>query len=130
VIEANLSDLRRICELIGEEAKEDGVHAVLHDPMSVILLEGDGGAFFVWRGPGIFETHCFFGQRGREVIDLSQRMLGYMRENHGARTFWAAVPWDRTKQSRKVRLFCRSLGWESRGRANLAHGLCELFIGE
>ena len=98
--------------------------------MSVILIEGEGGAMFVWRGPGIYEVHVFFSQKGREVLDLSHRMLDHMRKEHGAKLFWAAVPWNTGKQSRKVRLFTRLMGWESQGRANLAHALCELFQSE
>jgi hypothetical protein len=37
----------------------------LADRMNVCLLDGNGGALFVWRGPGIYETHCFFEQRGQ-----------------------------------------------------------------
>jgi hypothetical protein len=51
--------------------------------MNVCLLEGEGGALFVWRGPQIYEVHVFFEQRGREVLDLSHRMLEAMRA-HGA----------------------------------------------
>ena len=131
--EASLADLQAICGWIERDSgqsNEAGIQAILHDPMSVILIEGEGGAMFVWRGPEIFEVHVLFEQRGRAVLDLSHRMLGHMRENHGARLFWAAVPWGTDKQSRKVRLFTRLMGWKSRGRANLASGLCELFIGD
>jgi hypothetical protein len=131
--EATLSDLHDIAGWIARDAgrsNEAGVQAVLHDPMSMVLLEGNGGAMFVWRGPGIFEVHVLFEQRGREVLDLSHRMLAHMRENYGARLFWASVPYDGGKQSRKVRLFTRMMGWKSQGFANLAHGFCELFIGE
>ena len=131
--EASLADLEAISGWIERDSgssNEAGVQAILHDPMSVVLIEGDGGALFVWRGPGIFEVHVMFAQRGREVLDLSHRMLAHMREHHGATTFWAVVPWDTSKQSRKVRLFTRLMGWKSKGRANLANGLCELFIGE
>lgn len=127
--EATLADLHDVCGWI-EGAKEEGIQSVLHDPMSAILLEGPGGAIFVWRGPGIFEVHVFFSQRGREVIELSHRFLAHMRETRGAKMFWAAVPWDTSAHSRKVRLFTRLMGWKSQGRANLAHGFCELFTGE
>jgi len=130
--EATLGDLHSIVEWIARDSgscREEGIQAVLHDPMSVVLIDGEGGAMFVWRGPGIYEVHVFFAQRGREVLDLSHRMLAHMRER-GGRMFWAAVPYDGGKQSRKVRLFTRLMGWKSHGLANLAHGLCELFTGE
>ena len=93
--------------------------------MNVCLIEGEGGALFVWRGPGIYEVHVFFEQRGREVLDLSRRMLAHMRSN-GARLFWAAVP----VESRHVIMFTRLMGWKSQGVEQLAHGWCELFLGE
>lgn len=130
--EASLSDLEAICGWIERDSgssNEAGIQAILHDPMSFVLIEGDGGAIFQWRGPGIYEVHVLFAQRGREVIDISHRMLAHMRDN-GGRLFWAAVPWGTDAQSRKVRLFTRLMGWKSQGRANLANGLHELFIGE
>lgn len=99
----------------------------LANTMNAALIEGEGGALFVWRAPGIYEVHVFFEQRGREVIDLSHRMLKWMREECGAQWFWAAVPWDTSAQSRKVRIFTRLMGWTSRGRAVFPHGLCEVF---
>jgi hypothetical protein len=97
----------------------------LANPMNVCLAEGDGGALFVWRGPGIYEVHVAFEHRGREVIEISRRMLAWMRAN-GAWVFWAAVP----VESRHVIMFTRLMGWESQGFADLPHGRCELFVGE
>lgn len=91
---------------------------------NVILIEGNGGALFAWRGPGIYEVHVFFAQRGREVLDLSRRMLNYMRGNHAAHTFWSAIP----VESRKVKLFARWMGWKSQGTALFPHGECEVFL--
>jgi hypothetical protein len=99
--------------------------AWLSDRMNVALIEGEGGALFVWRGPGIYEVHVFFEQRGKEVLKLSREMLSIMREN-GAKLFWAAVP----VESRKVIMFTRLMGWKSQGVALLSHGYCELFTGE
>jgi hypothetical protein len=100
--------------------------AFLSDRMNVCLIAGNGGALFVWRGPGIYEVHVFFEQRGKEVLRLSHEMLSIMREEHGARLFWAAVP----VESRHVIIFTRLMGWKSQGVALLSHGYCELFIGE
>lgn len=131
--EASLSDLEAICGWIERDSgssNEAGIQAILHDPMSFVLIEGEGGAIFQWRGPGIYEVHVLFAQRGREVIEISYQMLDWMRDAHDANLFWAAVPWGTDAQSRKVRLFTRLMGWKSQGRANLANGLHELFIGE
>lgn len=135
--EATLADLERIAawierdfEGVDAERLKSGLSVILHDPMHVALIEGDGGALFIWQGPGIYQVHVLFAQRGREVIALSHQMLAYMRERHRAELFWAGVPWDTSKQSRKVRLFTRLMGWRSKGRANLASGLNELFISE
>ena len=98
----------------------------LSDTRNVCLSEGEGGALFVWRGPGIYEVHVFFEQRGKSVLDLSKRMLAWMRENTGARLFWAAVPVN----SRRVLMFTRLMGWASKGLDDFPQGRCELFIGE
>jgi hypothetical protein len=131
--EASIADCSAVVEWIGRDGgpvNDAAIQAFLHDPMNVCLIEGNGGALFVWRGPRIYEVHVMFEQRGRAVIDLSHRFLDHMRREYSASTFWAAVPWDNSKQSRKVRLFTRLMGWKSQGRANLATGLNELFIGE
>lgn len=98
---------------------------ILSNPMNVALLCGEGGALSVWRGPGIFEVHVFFEQRGREVMRLSREMLAMMRL-HGAEMFWAAVP----VESRKVVMFTRLMGWKSHGVRPFPHGVCEIFSGE
>jgi hypothetical protein len=98
----------------------------LEDEMNVCLAEGEGGVIFVWRGPGVFECHCFFDLRGRQALDACHAMFDHMRREYGATMFWAAVPDD----SRKVKLFCRLLGWKPAGHATFAHGRCELFIGD
>lgn len=98
----------------------------LSDPMNICLVCGEGGAIFVWRGPGIYEVHVFFEQRGREVIRISHRMLDVMRKKYGGHLFWAAVPIE----ARHVIMFTRLMGWKSQGVAELSHGFCELFTGE
>jgi hypothetical protein len=109
-----------------DSGKRGDFTAFLSDPMNVCLVEGQGGALFVWRGPGIYEVHVMFEQRGKEVLRLSCEMLEVMRSEHGAKLFWAAVP----THSRHVIMFTRLMGWKSQGLADLSHGRCELFIGE
>lgn len=84
----------------------------------ICLIEGEGGAFFFPAGPGAYEVHVAFAQRGRDVIALSHRMLDYMRRSRGAQRFVACIPHDDSKQSRKVRMFTRLMGWRSLGKAN------------
>lgn len=98
----------------------------LSNRMNVCLLKGEGGAFFAWRGPGIFEAHAFFEQRGREVISLSLEMLELMRRLYGARLFWSLVP----TETRHARMYCRLLGWKSGGIFNPPEGERELFVSE
>ena len=100
--------------------------AFLAEPLNVCLVSGEGGAIFVWRGPGIYEVHVFFEQRGSEVLKLSRQMLDIMRREFGARMFWAAVPTDST--SRHVRLFTRFMGWKSQGEVMQPQGRCEVFL--
>lgn len=98
----------------------------LENEMNVCLIEGEGGAFFAWRGPGIFEAHAFFSQRGREVISLSHAMLGIMRRNYGAQLFWSLVP----TEARHAVIYCRLLGWKSFGIVRPPQGECEIFASE
>lgn len=127
MIRASVLDAERVNEwFYRDSGKRGDFEPFLADRMNVCLIEGEGGALFVWRGPGIFEVHVMFEQRGREVIRLSHRMLDYMREKHGAKLFWAAVP----VESRHVIMFTRLMGWKSQGVSDLSHGYCELFVGE
>lgn len=124
---ASVEDAEQVNDWIWRDSgRRPEFAAFLADRMNVCLIEGEGGAIFVWRGPAIYEVHVFFEQRGREVLKLSREMLRIMREEHGARLFWAAVP----VESRHVIMFTRLMGWKSRGVENLAHGWCELFIGD
>lgn len=109
-----------------DSGKTTNFEPFLADTLNVCLVSGEGGAIFVWRGPGIYEVHVFFEQRGREVMKLSREMLDIMRKEHGARLFWAAVP----TESRHVIMFTRLMGWKSQGFAVQPQGRCELFIGE
>jgi hypothetical protein len=123
---ATLDDVEQINDWVWRDSgKRPDFTDFIADRMNVCLLSGNGGALFVWRGPGIYEVHVFFEQRGKEVIRLSREMLDWMRD-HGAKLFWAAVP----VESRRVVMFTRLMGWKSQGVETLAHGRCELFIGE
>jgi hypothetical protein len=123
---ASVEDAEQINEWFWRDSGKRGdFTAFLSDPMSVFLACGEGGAMFVWRGPGIYEVHVMFEQRGKEVLRISREMLKIMREN-GAKLFWAAVP----VESRHVIMFTRLMGWKSQGVALLSHGYCELFLGE
>lgn len=123
---AALCDVPDINKWIERDSGEEvDFTELLSNPLNVCLLSGEGGAIFAWRGPGIFEVHVFFEQRGREVLEISRRMLAMMQE-HGAKTFWAAIP----VESRHVLMFTRLMGWKSQGTALLPHGACELFLGE
>jgi hypothetical protein len=124
---ASLADTDSVNKWIERDSgREVDFHDFLSNGMNACLIEGEGGALFVWRAPGIFEVHVFFEQRGRKVIELSHRMLEFMRSEFGARWFWAAVP----IQSRHVIMFTRLMGWKSCGKAMFPHGLCEIFSTE
>jgi hypothetical protein len=121
-------DAEQVNEWIWRDSgkRHPAMDQILADRHNVFLAKGEGGALFVWRGPGIYEVHVAFEQRGKDVLALSRLMLAWMRENMGARLFWAAVP----VESRHVIIFTRLMGWKSQGCDDLSHGRCELFIGE
>lgn len=109
-----------------DNAKRTDFYQFLADDMTVCLIEGQGGALFVWRGPGIFETHLFLEQRGKAAFALLERMFARLKAKHGAKLLWAAVPIE----SRHVIMTARILGWQSQGVEQLSHGPCELFTLE
>lgn len=127
MIRASLEDVENINDWFW---RDSGIRpdftGFLSDRSNVALIEGDGGALFVWRGPGIYEVHVFLEQRGKAAFEVIRRMLAWMRENAGARLFWAAVP----VASRRVVMFTRLLGWKPQGFADLPQGRCEFFLGE
>jgi hypothetical protein len=127
VIRASIDDVEKINDWVW---RDSGIRpdftAFLSDRNNVCLIEGEGGMLLVWRGPGIYEAHVFFEQRGKAALDLTRKMLAWMRENMGARLFWAAVP----VMSRHVIMFTRQLGWKSQGFGDFPQGRCELFQSE
>lgn len=108
------------------EALRAGYTEALENRMNVCICAGEGAAIFLWRGPGIFEVHCFFEQRGKVVREISNAILEMMAKNHGARLVWAAIP----DESRKVKVYVRWLGFKSVGIEAFPHGLCETFTWE
>lgn len=98
----------------------------LAEPLHVCLVEDENAAFFAWRGPGVYELHLAFADRGKAAVALLMRMLEAMRAQYGARWFWAVIP----EQSRHVRLFARWMGWKSLGPITNRQGLNELFVSE
>lgn len=123
---ASLDDVEQINDWVWRDSgKRPDFTDFLSDQNNVCLISGEGGALFVWRGPGIYEVHVFFEQRGKEVLRLSRDMLDWMRE-HGADTFWAAVP----IASRRVVMFTRLMGWKLREYRDFPHGVCQIYKGE
>lgn len=124
---ATLDDVEQVNRWnVRDMGREVDFSEFLANRMNVCLVEGEGGALFAWRGPGIYEAHAFFEQRGRDVISLSRAMLALMCREHDAWLFWSAVP----VESRHARMYCRLLGWKSHGFADLPQGWCEIFASE
>lgn len=80
-------------------------------PDNVCLMEGEGAAFFARHFPGLYEVHCHFTQRGKEVREISLRMLDHMKAEHGAERIYAPIP----NESRHVKTYVRWLGFKSLG---------------
>ena len=95
---------------------------LIADERNVFLVDGDSGAAFLWRGPGVFEAHSFFKARGREAITLGTRMLESMAGQ--ACLVWATTP----VQLKAARWFNRQIGLRSLGMIDTPElGQCELF---
>lgn len=124
---ATAEDADRINDWVWRDSGVRGdFEPFLADQNNVALVCGEGGAIFVWRGPNIYEVHVFFEQRGSEVLKLSKQFLEIMRDEFGAKIFWAAVPTDQS--SRHVRMFTRFMGWKSQGFIMQPQGRCEIFL--
>lgn len=123
---ATLGDTAKVERWLERDFEKVDYSEVLANELNVCLCEGEGGAIFAWRGPGIYEAHCFFEQRGKEVRELSNEILTIMARDYGARLIWTAIPED----ERKVKFYARWLGFRPAGHAVFPHGPCELFTWE
>lgn len=127
---AGVQDIPAIKALINDPAIRPTVggegelnpSAIVADRRNICLFSDDGGAFFAWRGPGVFEGHSFFRVRGRAAIDLGRAMLGMIE----ARMIWGLTP----EGNRPARWFNRQLGFQSLGMIDTPEGRCELFVME
>ncbi len=99
----------------------------LAEPMHLCLVdtETESGAFFMWRGPGIYEAHVFFTVRGKEALAFARQLMAMMRAE-GARMLWSMIPIE----SRHIRLWLRHLGWKSHGVVETKNGPNEIFVME
>lgn len=117
------TDVSEVNRLLRREWPEAEYEEVLSDPLNVCLLEGENGAIFAWRGPGIYELHVFFEVRGRAAIDLARAFINHARREFGGKMFWTLIP----VESRHVIMFARKVGMRSRGVLETRLGYCELF---
>lgn len=114
-------DAAWIREMAGGDLSE-----AIANPLNVFLTDGANLAIFPWRGPRTYEIHLAFAARGKEAKAVFRRMLGTMRSEYGARSFWALIP----VESRHVRMFARLVGFRSAGMLTTQHGPNELFVGD
>jgi len=111
-------------ELVNRLVGEGDYTEFLAEPLHVCLIDGESGAMFAWRGPGIYEAHIFFKARGKEAFSLARALLARMMLEHDAKLFWTMIP----EADRKAKLFLRHLGWRSLGMRETRHGPNELFV--
>lgn len=116
-------DAQLVNRLAAQQEQGGDYADFLADPLHICLVEGESGALFAFRGPGIYEVHVFFAARGKSALRLGRAMLDLMRERFGAHLFWSLVP----AESRRVIMFTRLMGWKSHGRVESPHGARELF---
>lgn len=120
------TDVELVNKLLGRDSPGVDSTELLANPLNVCVIEGESGAFFAWRGPGIYEIHLFYQARGKEALRLFDSMLGIIQSAYGGRFFWALVP----VESRHVRMFARLAGFRSDGILETQHGPNELFVSE
>jgi hypothetical protein len=119
-------DARRVNELLARDFPGCDMAELLAEPMHICLVEGESGAIFAWRGPGIYEIHLFFTVRGRAALKLFDSMLGIIQSAYGGRLFWALIP----AEQHHVRLFARLCGFKAVEIMETRHGPQELFVSE
>tara|TARA_R100001086_G_scaffold180400_5_gene100176 strand:- start:3715 stop:4107 length:393 start_codon:yes stop_codon:yes gene_type:complete len=108
----------RIRPTIGGEGVLDAGD-LLADKCNICLMDGENGAMFIWRGPGVYEGHSFFTVKGREAIALGKQILSAL----DADMVWGATPLE----LRAARWFNRKIGFRSLGIVDRPEGRCELF---
>lgn len=121
-----LDDAQLVNKWAGQYAPGSDYSGFLDCPNNVCLGEGEGGAMFAWRGPGIYEVHVFFEQRGKDALQVCRNMLDWMRRERGAKLFWGAIP----TYDRRAIMFTRLMGWKPDGFVTFPHGYCQLFVSE
>jgi hypothetical protein len=119
-------DVELVNAMLGRDVPGVDFTEALSNPLNVCIVEGESGAVFAWRGPGIYEIHLFFAVRGRDALRLFDSMLGIVRSAYGGRFFWALIP----VASRNVRMFARLAGFKPDGILETQHGPNELFVSE
>ena len=119
-------DAGLVNRLLGRDFPGVDFTEVLANPLNVCIVEGESGAIFAWRGPGIYEIHLFYAVRGREALKLFASMRGLIESAYGGRFFWALIP----VEQRHVRLFARLCGFKSVEIVETQHGANELFVSE
>lgn len=122
---ANLINDPAIRPFVGGDGYLDPT-ALIADRRNICLFSHGGGAIFAWRGPGIFEGHCFFRVRGREALDIGASIIEALFRDHGATMIWGPVPLS----NRPARWYSRKLGFRSLGRTDTPEGPRELFVME
>ncbi len=120
-------DVAWVNAMVGRDFPGCDFTEVLSEPLHWCLVddETESGAFFMWRGPGIFECHVFFTERGKAADALIKKMVAIMRAE-GARMLWAMIPMP----SRHIRLWARRVGWKSQGVVETKNGPNEIFMLE
>lgn len=119
-------DVEQVNALLRNHWPQADFTEVLAEPLNVVLVEGDSGAIFAWRGPGIYEIHLFYSVKGREALALFHSMLGIVQSAYGGRLFWALIP----AEDRKTRMFARLCGFRAHGILETRDGPNELFVSE
>jgi hypothetical protein len=106
---ASVEDAEDINDWIWRDSGGPDFTAFLSDRNERLPDRREGGALFVWRGPGIYEVHVFFEQRGKEVLASPAKCFDH------ARTRRKAVLGGCPVESRHVIMFTRLMGWKSQG---------------
>jgi hypothetical protein len=117
------NEFARIAEAIDHPRHGFDPFALAGDPENVILIEGNDVALFEGEG-SVYTGHYFFTEaRGRNALNLAQRMIDELFDSYGAVVIKGLTPVD----NKAALWITRQLGFESHGVVSHAVGDFELF---
>ena len=92
------------------------------NPNNLLIQEEDNFGFLNYEYPGAYTAHWFYTVRGKEAIELAQRMLDYCFKNYDVRLIRGLTP----ESNMRARIAAKRVGLTSQGMVETTTGPHEL----